>query len=190
MNEAGNGKAFLHEGHGILISFSNTFTREDPQVWGIRPTALLVLLLDQGPRLGLAHQKYCCRAALSPDRLRSPKTGCLCLVSGETLSRRGPLVRVGQDCGAGLRPEAQVRERPGPLGGQPGVWALVCNLKLEEVVQKEILRPAKNRRDLETRKMRAWVRGEWEITLEIPPSLKSKCYCLPSESNSMHILCL
>lgn len=150
---------------------------------GVRPAVLLVLLLDQGPRLGWSHQKYCRRAAFSADRLCSPKTGRLCSVSGETLSRRGPLVRVGQDCGAGLRPEAQVRERPGPLGGQPGVWALVCNLKLEEVVKKEILRQAKNRRDLETRKMSE---HEWEESERLPwksqPSLKSKCYCLPSES--------
>lgn len=42
------------------------------------------------------------------------------MVSGETLRRREPLVRAARSakCGAGLRPEAQVRERPGPLGGQ------------------------------------------------------------------------
>lgn len=37
--------------------------------WGIRPNTLLVLLLGQGPRLGLSHQKYCCKAVVPPDGL-------------------------------------------------------------------------------------------------------------------------
>lgn len=37
--------------------------------WGIRPITLLVLFLDQGPRLILSHQKYCCEAVVPPDRL-------------------------------------------------------------------------------------------------------------------------
>lgn len=106
MNEAGIGKLFsvmalfpfltlrLPEN---LLAFGKFFTPgSQPKA---RPVSSNILLQGCGPL---------------------PQTNCLCVVSGETLRRREPLVRAARSakCGAGLRPEAQVRERPGPLGGR------------------------------------------------------------------------
>lgn len=120
---------------------------------GIRPIAFLFWLPDQA-------QGWARHVNKSGARLQ---TGCLCLVSGETWAGEAPCqswsaegsARSGEP-GRGQRHRSERGQGHWEASPQ---WALGCNLKPEEAVKKEILRQGKNRRDLETRKMRVLVGG-------------------------------
>lgn len=148
MNEAGIGKLFsvmasfpfltlrLPEN---LLAFGKFFTPgSQPKA---RPVSSNILLQGCGPppdKLPL------CGVRWDLEKKGAPSQSCtICQVWSWSEAR-----------GTGQR-EARATGRP--VGA--------CNLNLEKVLKKEILRQGKNRRDLETRKMRAWVkeRSLWKF---------------------------
>ena len=123
--------------------------------WGMRPTALGVLPLSSESRTRFVPLKIR-SAGRGPSRQAAPVWCPAKLWAEGGPSRKLVSCRGCRHCRAGLSPEARVTERPGPLGGQPGVGARLCNLKLEKVIKKDILRQGENGSGLKPRKLRAW----------------------------------
>ena len=169
------------------FSFLTPLPPEKLLGWGMRPIALRVLPLASGSRARLVPSKILfwgcgpsrhAASAWCPARLWAEGGPSSALVNCRSCPR----------CTAGLRPEAWVTARPGPLGGQPGVGALLCNLKLEKVIKKEILT---QRRGLKTRKMRAWQRErDCFGNSNQPVSKKANVPVSQMNQNSTHLWCL
>lgn len=135
----GMGKIGFCKGHWAPISFPNTTSPRKAPGWGMRPIALGVLPLGSESRTRFVPPKIC-SPGCGPSRQAAP-VWC----PAKLWAEGGPSCKLVncrgcRHCRAGLSPEARVTERPGPLGGQPGVGARLCNLKLEKVIKKDILR--------------------------------------------------
>lgn len=155
VNEVGDRKDWLCKGHWAPISFPNTTSPRKAPGWGMRPTALGVLPLASESRTRFVplkiHSPGC-----GPSGQAAPVWCPVELWAEGGPSRKLVSCRGCRHCRAGLSPEARVTERPGPLGGQPGVGARLCNLKLEKVIKKDILRQGENGSGLEPGKLTAW----------------------------------